>query len=372
MKRPSIISNNFLLRVGLYALLIATSLAASTRSRSKKKVTKETKEVNICDIQGQEAPVFCYCDNNSIRNASDVNCLVLNKFKVDDPMWTHFVSQLHLNKLMFTVRASGSLDYIPTDVLKQFKNLKIVSFQYVKINELAERAFTDLPEVIQINLNRNTIEVLNKYVFANMENLKVINLDDNRISEINRDVFVNLPNLETIYLNSNNITIIHDKAFKYLINLQELQLSSNQIGVITRDCFHGLRNLKRLDLRHNQISMIGDNSFAELPELTELELDQNSIEYISEKALNGLKKLNKLRLSENKLVGLEADFLSGAPGIYFLDLRDNNLRTMTFNNIKPIVTNLYNSSSHFYLDGKYFFNEILSGSNNKIVVSYLI
>lgn len=98
--------------------------------------------------------------------------------------------------------------------------------------------------------------------------------------------------------------------------------------------------------------MIGDRSFVEMPELTELELDQNSIEYISEKALDGMRNLKKLRLSDNKLVSLEPDFLSGAPGIYFLDLRDNNLKTMTFNNIKPIVTNLYNITSYFYLDGK--------------------
>ncbi|XP_015187783.1 PREDICTED: connectin isoform X2 [Polistes dominula] len=351
MKRSSMISKNFLLRVSLYALLIAVSLAASTRSRSKKKVTKETKEVNICDIQNQEAPIFCYCDSNALRNATTANCLVLNKFKVDDPMWNYFVSQIHLTKLMFTVRASGGLDYVPSNVLKQFKNLKSISLEYAKLTELAERSFSNLSEVTEIDLSKNTIAVLKKYAFENMKELKTILLDDNRITEINRDVFVNLPNLATLNLNNNNITTVHDKAFKHLINLQVLLLNSNEISVITRESFHGLRNLKHLDLRNNEISMIGDSSFVEIPELIELELDQNSIKYISEKALDGLRKLKKLRLSENKLVSLEPDFLSGAPSINFLDLRENNLKTMTFNNIKPIVTNLYNSSSHFYLDG---------------------
>nr|XP_050863662.1 connectin-like [Vespula vulgaris]XP_050863663.1 connectin-like [Vespula vulgaris]XP_050863664.1 connectin-like [Vespula vulgaris]XP_050863665.1 connectin-like [Vespula vulgaris] len=351
MKRTSIMSNDVLLRVFFFALLIVSTLAATTRSRGKKKVAKETKEVNICDIEGRQAPVYCYCDNNGLRNATDANCLVLNRFKVDDTMWSYFVSQIYLTKLALTVRASGTLDYIPTDVLRQLKHLKIVVFQYAKIEELAERSFSNLSSIVEINLSRNMIVVLKKHAFENVKELNVINLDDNRISEINRDVFVNLPNLRTLYLNNNNVSIVHDKAFKHLIYLEELQMSNNRITVITRESFHGLRNLKRLDLRNNLISMIGDRSFVEMPELTELELDQNSIEYISEKALDGMRNLKKLRLSENRLVSLEPDFLSGAPGIYFLDLRDNILKTMTFNNIKPIVTNLYNSTSYFYLDG---------------------
>lgn len=184
MKRT--MSNDVLLRVFFFALLIVSTLAATTRSRGKKKVAKETKEVNICDIEGRQAPVYCYCDNNGLRNATDANCLVLNKFKVDDTMWSYFVSQIYLTKLALTVRASGTLDYIPTDVLRQLKHLKIVVFQYAKIEELAERSFSNLSSIVEINLSRNMIVVLKKHAFENVKELNVINLDDNRISEINR------------------------------------------------------------------------------------------------------------------------------------------------------------------------------------------
>lgn len=179
-------SNDVLLRVFFFALLIVSTLAATTRSRGKKKVAKETKEVNICDIEGRQAPVYCYCDNNGLRNATDANCLVLNRFKVDDTMWSYFVSQIYLTKLALTVRASGTLDYIPTDVLRQLKHLKIVVFQYAKIEELAERSFSNLSSIVEINLSRNMIVVLKKHAFENVKELNVINLDDNRISEINR------------------------------------------------------------------------------------------------------------------------------------------------------------------------------------------
>ncbi|XP_015594125.1 connectin [Cephus cinctus] len=339
----------------LVCLLLATVqviFAASTRARSKKK-TKDSKEkeVNVCDLDRRNTPMFCYCDNNQIRNASDVNCWIFDNVDVNDPIWEHFSSQLYLEKLTFIIRHGGTYGSIPTTVLGQMKNLQKIGFQYASIHELASHAFSNLPTVVEINLSRNMIVILRKYAIENMKNLTVINFDENRIAEINRDVFVNLPNLKQLFLNRNNVSILHDKAFKDLGSLQELELNGNQLSVLTTETFYGLRNLIRLDLRSNLLSMIGDKTFLELPELRSLELDQNQIEYISEKALDGMRNLKKLCLSENKLVSLEPDFLSGAPGINFLDLRENALKTMTFDNIKPIVTNLYNVSSHLYLDG---------------------
>ncbi|KAG7197373.1 hypothetical protein KM043_018480 [Ampulex compressa] len=342
----------FLLQVFLLCLLLSSGMAASTRSRGKKKVAKEAKEVNICDIEGETAPVYCYCDNSVIRNATDANCWVLSAFELDDPMWSYFTSQIYLQKLAFNVKPTGSLEYIPIQTLRQLKYLRTVIIQYAKIDKLVEHAFSNLSSISVINVSRNKIVVLRKYAFENMRNLTMINLDENRIAEINRDTFVNLPVLKSLFLNGNNISTLHDKAFKHLTSLEELQLSENRIGVITGDSFHGLRSLTKLDLCKNLISMIGDRTFIEMPNLQELELDQNEIKYITEKAFDGMRNLKKLKLSENKLVSLEPDHLAGAPGIYFLDLRDNALRTITFDNIKPIVTNLYNSTSHFYLDGQ--------------------
>ncbi|XP_003700119.1 leucine rich repeat protein connectin [Megachile rotundata] len=339
------------LQLLLLTSLFTPGLSASTRSRGKKKFAKETKEPNICAIEGRQAPIFCYCDNKAIKNATDATCLVLSPFSTNDPTWNYFSSQIYLQKLKFIVRAPNWLDYIPVQVFRQLKNLHVITFQDANIEELTEYAFSNLPTIGEINLSKNSIATLRMHAFENMKNLSVINLDENEITEINRDTFVNLPSLKILYLNENNISTLHDKAFKHLTSLEELELFGNQIKVITADSFHGLRSLIRLDLRNNSIAMIGDRTFIEMPSLRELELDQNEIVYISEKALDGMRNLKKLRLSENKLVTLEADFLAGAPGVYFLDLRDNLLKTITFDNVKPIVTNLYNSTSHFYLSG---------------------
>ncbi|XP_043251281.1 connectin [Colletes gigas] len=339
------------LQVLLLTSLLSSSRSASTRSRGKKKVAKETKEVNICEIEDPHVPIYCYCNDNVVRNATEAKCLVLSSLDPNDPSWDYFDSQIYLQELTFNVKMLDSLDYIPTQLLRQLKNLQKITFHYAKIAELPDYVFSNLSTITDIDLNKNSITALKTHAFENMKSLRVVSLNENRITEINRHTFVNLPSMKSLLLAHNNISTMHDKAFKHLTTLEELELSDNRIKVITGDSFHGLRNLVRLDLRNNLLDMIGGRTFIEMPSLQELELDSNKIVYISDKALEGLRNLRKLSLSDNKLATLEPDFLAGAPGVYFLDLRDNQLKTITFDNVKPIVTNMYNVTSHFYLNG---------------------
>lgn len=178
--------NTLILKLLLLTILFASSGLAVSKTRGKKKIVKETKEMNICDVQSQQAPIYCYCNNVGLQNASDVNCWVLSKFDRGDPMWAYFKSQIHLEKLTFTVHQIGSLDYVPSDLLRQLKNLRVIVFKYGWLHEIHEGTFSNLNDVAEINLSRNMIVLLHKYAFQNMGNLTVINLDDNRISEINR------------------------------------------------------------------------------------------------------------------------------------------------------------------------------------------
>lgn len=342
------------LELCLLILAIPTSDGTSTKLKNKKKVLKETKEineVNICDIQRPSIPFYCYCDSNNLRNATYANCMVFDKFEEVNPAWNYFKSQIFIDKLIIKVIHNGNITYVPTQVLKLFKHLQVLDIQYGRIHKIKENVFFNLSSIAEISLTKNYITGLAEKAFNNMKNLNVINLDDNHIVEIPRGSFVNLPGLTKLMLNRNNITTIYAQAFSYLNYLQDLELMGNQMNVITRDMFSGLRSLQKLDLRNNLINMIGDDSFIEMPELQTLELDQNMIEYISHKALAGMKNLKKLTLSDNKLAALDPEFLNQASSVNFLDLSDNLLKTMTFDSVKPIVTNLYNNVSYFYLNG---------------------
>lgn len=172
-------------------LLLLTILSAwsgeagsSTRMRGKKKMAKARKEMNICDIQDQGVPIYCYCNNGGM-NSTEADCWVMSKFVLNESMSRSFESQHCLKKLTFTVRQIGSLDHVPTQLLHKM-NLRTIVFQYAKFRELGEYTFSNFTSVSEINLSRNMIEVLRKYAFENMRNLTLINLDNNRICEINR------------------------------------------------------------------------------------------------------------------------------------------------------------------------------------------
>ncbi|KAK0163589.1 hypothetical protein PV327_007257 [Microctonus hyperodae] len=329
-----------------------TTLITSTRH---KKGMKKIIQTNICDLQQREAPIYCYCDHNGLHEAIDVNCIILNTVNADDTMWSHFItSQMSIERLKLKIRDGVHINYVPSKTLRSLSNLRNINIEYANFDEISEKGFSNISNAYEINIGKCAITHLRKNAFINMSKLTFINLDDNRIIEINREVFVNLPVLKKLFINRNNITLLHDRAFKHLTSLQELELSDNKIAVITTDNFTGLKSLTRLILRSNRISLIGDRTFIEMTELNELEIDQNMIEYISVNAFAGMGKLRKLNLADNKLVKLEADVFAGAPAINFLDLRNNSLSTMTFDNVKPIVTNLYANFSYLYLDDNKF------------------
>ena len=177
--------NFFILELLLLTILFASSGLAMSKTRDKKKNIKETKEVNICDILGQQAPIYCYC-NDGLHNSSVVSCLVLSKFERTDPMWNYFKSQTQLEKLTFTVRQLDSLDYVPDHLLRNLKNLRIIVFQHGKFHKLASYTFSNLSSIVEINLSGNMIVELSNYTFETMQNLTFINLDYNRIFEIIR------------------------------------------------------------------------------------------------------------------------------------------------------------------------------------------
>lgn len=177
--------NSFILELLLLTILFASSGLAMSKTRDKKKNIKETKEVNICDILGQQAPIYCYC-NDGLHNSSVVSCLVLSKFERSDPMWNYFKSQTQLEKLTFTVRQLDSLDYVPDHLLQNLKNLRIIVFQHGKFHKLASYTFSNLNSIVEINLSGNMIVELSNYTFETMQNLTFINLDYNRIFEIIR------------------------------------------------------------------------------------------------------------------------------------------------------------------------------------------
>jgi Leucine rich repeat len=65
--------------------------------------------------------------------------------------------------------------------------------------------------------------------------------------------------------------------------------------------------------------------------------------------LNNLKILN---LHSNRLKVLERGLFTGAPAVKTLNLADNLLETLTFNNMLPLMDNLVNHTSVLTITGE--------------------
>ncbi|XP_017779203.1 PREDICTED: connectin-like [Nicrophorus vespilloides] len=344
-------------------LVLAMVLVAECATRSKDKDRKQkerSKSVSIgkslCNNEEPDEPIHCFCDGHDIPgNVTSAECWIFsNKLTKDYLGWNYFNSQPHIEKMKILVRPNGNLSFVPTRALRHLNELRNFQITYASIDEIHPYAFANLSQLGKLELTRNKIVTLNHHAFAHLHNLSDINLDENRISELQRDVFVDLPILQTLFVTKNNLSVIQEGAFKHLAKLLELELANNYISVLTKDTFTGLGELKRLDLSYNKISMLGDLTFAELWVLEELQLESNQIELIADRAFAGLTHLKKLALSNNQLTILSPTLLGGVPGINYLDLRSNNLQTLTLDNVRPIILNLHNDTSQFYLEHNKF------------------
>lgn len=339
----------------LFIFQKADAKQSGERRRKDKAVTSEKPQVvELCDSPDIQQKVHCYCGSGETKNISKADCWVFNgELPIDDPIWDAFQFQNRLQHLVFSIRADGSLNFVPTRGLRYLHKLKKLEIKYASIEDVYSFAFANLSSLTELIMRKNKIVTLEQHAFAHLSNLTTLTLEENRIVEIGNNSFVDLPVLSSLRLTNNNITVIQDGGFKQLVQLLKLDLDKNSIAVLNKNTFEGLANLKVLDLQFNRMKMLGDFTFSELWNLCELHLDNNELKFISERAFDGLTQLKKLTLSENRLTALSGGLLEGVRWLTFLDLRQNRLQTFTLDDIKPILDNLKNVSSVLLLDGEY-------------------
>ncbi|XP_024893349.1 adhesion G protein-coupled receptor A3 isoform X1 [Temnothorax curvispinosus] len=145
----------------------------------------------------------------------------------------------------------------------------------------------DLAEIKDVDVNKVSVELIQ------------LDLSKNVIHVIQADAFANLTNLRRLDLSKNNITSVGEDCFNGLENLERLDLSQNQISTIDSYAFKKLSNLKRLDLSGNKIATLAPSLFHDLLALDRLRLNGNSLTTLKEGTFHGLKMLKQLDLSNN-------------------------------------------------------------------------
>jgi hypothetical protein len=146
--------------------------------------------------------------------------------------------------------------------------------------------------------------------------------------------------VQTLDLSHNSLHDLHNESFHPYPNVTKLVLSSNNITRIEVETFSNLQALTKVDLSYNNLTFIHPSTFVLNINLQTLSLQGNPLCTL-EPGTSFLiaKSLQSLDLSHCHLLQFSADSLSGLPQLKILDLRQNNLRQLSMNNM-PALSSL--------------------------------
>uniref|UniRef100_A0A5F4WF96 Leucine rich repeats and immunoglobulin like domains 1 n=1 Tax=Callithrix jacchus TaxID=9483 RepID=A0A5F4WF96_CALJA len=210
-----------------------------------------------------------------------------------------------------------------------------------RITQLPVRAFK-LPRLIQLDLNRNRIRLIEGLTFQGLNSLEVLKLQRNNISKLTDGAFWGLSKMHVLHLEYNSLVEVNSGSLYGLTALQQLHLSNNSIARIHRKGWSFCQKLHELlghrkkihplkVLSFNNLTRLDEESLAELSSLSVLRLSHNSISHIAEGAFKGLKSLRVLDLDHNEISGTIEDTsgaFSGLDSLSKLSLFGNKIKSV--------------------------------------------
>nr|CAI5838110.1 unnamed protein product [Callosobruchus analis] len=160
----------------------------------------------------------------------------------------------------------------------------------------------DLSSLIrEIDFSSNPIYRLDKKIFvdANLSNVHKLKLQNCSIEYVDQRAFYQLALLIELDLARNYIRKLHKYIFRETIKLRILILSYNQIKVLDDELFRNMSYLQRISLDHNQIESISPETFQNLPSLSHIDLGDNKLQTLDFDLKKTLPRLNSLNVEGN-------------------------------------------------------------------------
>ncbi|XP_028164672.1 protein artichoke-like [Ostrinia furnacalis] len=249
----------------------------------------------------------------------------------------------------------NDLKSIPAESLTMLKNLQAITIQSQNLLRLP--AISNMPTLKYINIQSESLNVINEHSFENLPNLERLFIKGSiNLRLIKENALYNLPKLRRLEVTNCGVNHIHMRALSLLPSLSEVSFSNNKIidasmvGRATRD----LPLLSYLDLNQNLIDKLNEGAFVDHPALERLLLSSNNIKIIHHGAFHRVPKLRVVDLNYNRISqihpesflqqsgsGVEELYLIGnqimhisefrslldaLPRLKFLDMSDNLLQ----------------------------------------------
>lgn len=133
----------------------------------------------------------------------------------------------------------------------ELRNVHKIKFINCNITTMDEFALKGALLLIELDMSRNSIKVLNKLTFRDNLKLRVLTFSYNNVKRLDAGLFYNLTHLQRIILNNNEIEAIDSAAFQLLPVLQQINLASNRLKVMTPDFLKNLPTINTLNLENN-------------------------------------------------------------------------------------------------------------------------
>jgi len=153
------------------------------------------------------------------------------------------------------------------------ENVKMLRIKF-EISNLTGNWCHTLKNLRYLALVRNGIQTIDSMTFSQMQNLILLQLYGNRINQLNASTFGGLTNLRSLDLQKDHISHIEHGTFLPLHRLKKLDLSYNKLTALDEYTLSGLDNLQYLSLKGNLISNINVNTFSALARLVQLDLSK--------------------------------------------------------------------------------------------------
>lgn len=263
---------------------------------------------------------FLDLTNNAISNVS-----------VSQFSWNRELEVLGLGR--------NPLKQIHPKTFSSVKNLIVLTLDYSGLDNAVWESLYPFRQLKDLQLQGNSVTMLNRTVLRSLSSLRNLDLGDNRISDLSTEMFQAMAELQFLHVNQNNLTEIRNNTFLGLQKLVALDLRGNRIKTIEKGAFSHFVSLAELDLSNNCLSEIP--SFNNATTLQSLDLSSNYIQLLSSNALKGLQNLQNLVLFNNSIKQIETGVFRFVPALRTADFSFNEIHRIlkeTFEGLQQLST----------------------------------
>lgn len=225
------------------------------------------------------------------------------------------------------------IDVIAEDAFQDLKNLIDLDLESCKIEYFPEKLFWNMKKLIRLNINENPVKVLSPRAFQDVKNVEVLYPPQaNNIEEL----VVKFPKLVEFYMNKHKMEKLEKSFFVNMIKVRKIGFSYSSIKEISEGAFQDLTRLEELSFDECGIEIIHEKSFWYLNKLTSLDLSYNAVKKIPVNAFRELTELNELLLKKCQITSLPVNVFFNLLKLDSLDLSSNPIKTLPSNIFKSL------------------------------------